>query len=74
MVGAALKRKFVLETRDVLAPSVVVYAVRLPTGAIETIISHDSLKEKLIYLIDAYDEDFKLRTQPEVQIVGYILV
>lgn len=54
-------------------PSVLVTAVKLPTGAIEVITNHQNLEEKSEYLFSAYDDEFRLKTNSDVQIVGYIL-
>jgi hypothetical protein len=51
-----------------------VTAVRLPTGAIETITNTEYIPEKLGYLTNAYDDRFRLKVNPEVKIVGYMIV
>lgn len=57
---------------DVL--KVLTVAVLLPSGAIEVITNTDKLAEKIEYYLDAYDEDFRLKSNPEIKIVGYMLV
>lgn len=54
-------------------PSVLVTAVKLPTGAVEVITNHQNLSEKVEYLVNAYDDEFRLKRNTDVQIVGYIL-
>lgn len=53
---------------------VLTVAVRLPNGAIEVITNTSEIPSKINYYLNAYDEDFKLKSNPEVQIVGYMLV
>jgi hypothetical protein len=53
---------------------VLTVAVRLPTGAIEVITNTSEIPSKIDYYLNAYDSDFKLKANPQVQIVGYMLV
>jgi hypothetical protein len=69
-----LGRKFEIEAAEAVNPQVLVTAVKLPTGAIEVITNTQNLPEKIKYLIEAYDIDFKLIANPNVQIVGYMLI
>lgn len=71
-----LKQRFqkeLLDWKHRPTPDVLVTAVKLPTGAVEVITNHQMLKEKIEYLNESYDEDFKLKRNNEVQIVGYII-
>lgn len=70
----ALKTRFMEETESTANLRVLVTAVMLPTGAIETITNSHRLEEKVKYLREAYDDSFRLRVNPEVRIVGYMLV
>ena len=54
--------------------TVLVTACKLPSGAIEVAVNNDKLKEKVDYITGAYDKDFRLKTNPKVQIVDFILV
>lgn len=56
------------------APIVLATAVKLPTGAVELITNTQFIPEKIQYLRDAYDDDFRLKNNPNIQIVGYMLV
>jgi hypothetical protein len=51
-----------------------VTVVKLPNGAYETIVNYQSLGEKLDYLINAYDEDMKLKTCNAVELVDCIIL
>jgi hypothetical protein len=49
-----------------------VIAVQLPTGAVELIINTEQIDEKVVYYGTAYDEQLRLRNNPDVRIVGYM--
>lgn len=53
--------------------NVVVVAVRLPTGAVEVITNTTSLWNKLEYYQKAYDNEFKLKTNMDIKIIGYMI-
>lgn len=60
--------------QSICKPKVLVVAVLLPTGAIETITNTQYIDEKLDYYATSYDESFRLRHNPMVKIIGYMLV
>jgi hypothetical protein len=73
-----LRMKFLTETdkhnfeqHDV---KYLVVAIKLPTGAIELIANTDQINSKVEYYKNAYDDNFCLKTNPAIQIVGYMLV
>jgi hypothetical protein len=74
MVGKELKERFILEAELERMPRHLIVAVMLPTGAIEVIHNTDCLKEKLAYYIEKYDDEFRLRANPDIQIVDYMLL
>ncbi len=49
-------------------------AVKLPTGAVEVITNTALMPTKIDYYNTAYDEEFKLKANPNVQIVGFMFV
>jgi len=51
-----------------------VVAVKLPTGVVELIINTEDIENKVKYYLNAYDMDMKLKTNPEVSIVGCLFV
>lgn len=73
-----LRMKFLVETdKQNFEPENVKYlvaAVKLPTGAIELITNTDQIESKVEYYKNAYDDNFCLKTNPVIQIVGYMLV
>lgn len=49
-------------------------AVKLPTGAVEVITNTALIPTKIDYYNNAYDEEFRLKANPNVQIVGFMFV
>lgn len=54
--------------------SVLIVVVHLPSGAYETIVNYDHIADKIDYYISAYDDDFKLKANPNIKIVEFILL
>jgi len=61
-------------TEPVFKPTYMVTAVKLPTGAIELAVNTSNIEEKIDYIFDAYDEDMKLKTNPEIQMMNLMIV
>lgn len=68
-----LRKEFLIQA-GIAGWEVLVVAVRLPNGAIETITNYQEVKCKIDYYVNAYDEEFRLKANPDVRIVGYMLV
>jgi hypothetical protein len=49
-----------------------VVAVKLPTGATELIINTESIKSKVDYYSNAYNDELKLKNNNDIQIVGWL--
>lgn len=47
-------------------PTYLVTAVKLPTGAIELAINNENIPAKIDYILEAYDEDMRLKSNPEI--------
>jgi hypothetical protein len=47
-------------------PTYLVTAVKLPNGAIELAINNTNIPEKIDYILEAYDENMHLKTNPEI--------
>jgi len=79
LCGAELRESFIDQTiskgngTPIKNIDVVVTAVSLPNGAIETITNYQGVESKIEYLRDAYDEEFKLKSNPDVEIVGFMV-
>lgn len=69
-----LRERFLEDIKSVNIPTVLVVAVKLPSGAIETITNYTHLQEKIKYYQEAYDDNFRLIANSKVEIVGYMLV
>jgi hypothetical protein len=77
----SLKDKFIRESAGYLpdekvmakAARYLVAAVQLPTGAVELITNTQYIPSKIEYYLKAYDDEFKLKTNPAIQIIGYML-
>jgi hypothetical protein len=70
-----LRERFVNEiNHGVDGARLITVAVQLPTGAIETITNTECIPEKLGYYMNAYDDQFRLKANPLVKIVGYMIV
>ncbi|MEK5165991.1 hypothetical protein NYE69_27095 [Paenibacillus sp. FSL R5-0527] len=55
-------------------PQLLVVAVKLPSGAFEVITNTQDLKNKIDYYLNAYDDDFRLKVNQNIQIVEFMLV
>lgn len=47
-------------------PVYLVTAVKLPTGAIELAINNTNIPEKIDYILEVYDENMCLKSNPEI--------
>jgi hypothetical protein len=47
-------------------PTYLVTAVKLPTGAIELAINNENIPAKINYILEAYDENMHLKSNPEI--------
>lgn len=57
-----------------MTPKCIVVAVQLPTGAIEVITNSEEVDTWIDYYLNAYDKEFKLKNNPGVQIVSFMIV
>jgi hypothetical protein len=72
-----LRRQFLNVTdpnNDARKITYLIVAVKLPTGAIELITNTEQLQSKIEYYRNAYDDNFCLKTNTAIKIVGYMLV
>lgn len=63
-----------LDSSKITVSYKIVFAIKLPTGAVELIINTENIREKLEYYLKAYDDDLKLVSNRQVEIVGYMLL
>lgn len=55
-------------------PHYIVTAVKLPTGAIELAVNTENIADKIDYILEAYDEDMQLKTNPNVVMQNIMVV
>lgn len=60
--------------REPFKPTYIVTAVKLPTGAIELAVNTSEIKSKIEYILEAYDEDMKLKTNPDINMENVLIV
>lgn len=60
--------------REAFKPSYIVTAVKLPTGAIELAVNTANIAEKINYILEAYDQDMLLKTNPAIQMQNLMVV
>jgi len=60
--------------RKVFKPTYLVTAVRLPTGAIELAVNNSNLSEKIDYILEAYDEDMRLKSNTDIMLENILIV
>jgi hypothetical protein len=70
------KEQFVIchqaSIRDLGAVTKIVVAVRLPTGATELIINTEMVESKIEYYLKAYDDDMRLKSNQQIQIISWL--
>jgi hypothetical protein len=73
--GCQLRTRFIEEAEE-KGPTaqMLIVAVKLPTGAVELITNTAMLHTKIDYYKNAYNEEFKLKGNINVQIVGFMFV
>lgn len=54
--------------------SYLITAVKLPTGAIEIAINTSNIMEKIKYILEAYDEEMRLKTNLDVFMQNIMIV
>jgi hypothetical protein len=55
-------------------PQYIVTAVKLPTGAIELAINNSNIAEKIDYILNAYDDEMHLKTNPDIVMQNIMVV
>ena len=55
-----------LGRKDPFKPTYLVTAVKLPTGAIELAVNIENIPAKIDYILEAYDENMRLKSNPEI--------
>lgn len=60
--------------KDHFQPKYLVTAVKLPTGAIELAVNNENIPEKIDYILEAYDEEMRLKSNPAIQMSNLMVV
>lgn len=55
-------------------PTYLITAVKLPTGAIELAVNHTDISQKIDYILSSYDDDMRLKSNPEVSMCNLMIV
>lgn len=70
-----LRARFIKEAEEKeRTAQMLIAAVKLPTGAVEVIANTAKIATKVDYYNTAYDEEFRLKSNPNVRIVGFMFV
>lgn len=69
-----MKEEFIKEVSKKDDLKIISMAVKLPSGAIEVITNTQDLENKARYYAKTYDDDFRLKHNKDIQIVGYMVV
>lgn len=73
--GFQLRTRFMQEAEEKgNTAKMLIAAVKLPTGAVEIITNTAKIATKVDYYNTAYDEEFRLKSNPNVRIVGFMFV
>lgn len=62
------------EETEAFKPSYIVAAVKLPTGAIELAVNTENIEEKIDYIIEAYDDNMRLKTNDSIVMQNIMIV
>ena len=63
-----------MEGENAFEPKYIITAVKLPTGAIEIAMNNEHIKEKIDYILEAYDEDMCLKTNRDIYMQNIMVV
>lgn len=55
-------------------PTYIVTAVKLPTGAIELAVNNTNIAEKIDYILGAYDDNMRLKTNVDIEMSNVMIV
>ena len=67
-------RETILSEENDYKPTYFITAVRLPSGAIELAVNTAEIVEKIDYILEAYDEEMRLKTNTEIRMEQLMVV
>ena len=59
---------------NTFVPQYIVTAVKLPTGAVEIAINDKEIASKIDYILEAYDDDMRLKTNTSIVMQNIMIV
>lgn len=62
------------ENRVPFVPKYLVTAIKLPTGAIELAVNTENIESKIDYILEAYDESMRLKTNNNIVMAQLMVV
>ena len=69
-----ITRKNLEKKLNQLNKECIITVCTLPSGGLETIVNYMCLDEKRDYLLNAYDEQLKLKTMPDIKLIDCIVI
>lgn len=69
-----IKKALSDDAEEVFVPHYMVTAVKLPTGAIEIAVNDKEITGKIDYILDAYDENMRLKTNTSIVMQNIMIV
>lgn len=66
--------KLIKEKLSEFTPTYIVTAVKLSNGAIELAVNTSEIEAKIDYILEAYDEDMRLKTNTEISMQNLMVV
>lgn len=69
-----IKKALSDDAEEVFVPHYMVTAVKLPTGAIEIAVNDKEIAGKIDYILDAYDESMRLKTNTSIVMQNIMIV
>ena len=70
----AVKDAITGAAEETFKPTYLITAVKLPTGAIELAINDRDIVDKIDYILGAYDDEMRLKANPEVIMSNIMIV
>lgn len=52
----------------------IITTCKLPSGSVEVLINYQKLEEKKDYLLNAYDDNLKLKTMQDIKLLDLIVI
>lgn len=73
-IKAAMAEPTEDEQRKAFKPQYLITAVELPTGAIELAVNNQNIADKIDYILEAYDDNMRLKTNTSIVMQNIMVV